>query len=158
MNEAEASTTVSIRCKNIMETATYITWFYFTRGVFERHKLLYTLLLALKIQMKTGEVKGDEFNMLLKGGAALDLKAQKRKPGEWLPDNSWLNLCQLGMTFPLFKDITSTMISNAQEWQDWYDFEDPEAQHIPDYQGRLNPFQKLCLVRAFREDRTQVVT
>merc|ERR1711871_1919322 len=65
MNEAEPNPTVSVRCKNIIETATHITWFYFTRGVFERHKLLYTLLLALKIQMKTGEVKADEFNMLL---------------------------------------------------------------------------------------------
>merc|ERR1712159_823386 len=86
---------VSVRCKNIMEKATYITWFYFTRAVFERHKLLYTMLLALKIQMKAGEVKGEEFNMLLKGGAALDLKGQKRKPGDWLPDNAWLQLCQL---------------------------------------------------------------
>merc|ERR1712159_20329 len=86
---------VSVRCKNIMEKATYITWFYFTRAVFERHKLLYTMLLALKIQMKAGEVKGEEFNMLLKGGAALDLKGQKRKPGDWLPDNAWLQLCQI---------------------------------------------------------------
>merc|ERR1711871_470663 len=157
MDEAEKNASVAVRCKNIMETATYITWFYFTRAVFERHKLLYTLLLALKIQMKTGEVKSDEFNMLLKGGAALDIKSQKRKPGDWMPDMSWLHLCQLGQTFPLFKDVTANAIANAQAWKEWYDFEDPEAQPIPDYEGRLNQFQKLCLVRSFREDRTLVV-
>merc|ERR1711871_414803 len=156
MNEAELNPTVSVRCKNIIETATHITWFYFTRGVFERHKLLYTLLLALKIQLKAGEVKSDEFNMLMKGGAALDLKGQKRKPGDWLPDNSWLHLCQLGYTFPVFKGVTSTILGNADGWKEWYDYEDPEIQTIPDYEGRLNPFQKLCLVRAFREDRTLV--
>merc|ERR1711871_913358 len=32
MNEAEPNPTVSVRCKNIIETATHITWFYFTRG------------------------------------------------------------------------------------------------------------------------------
>jgi len=156
MDEAEKNATVTVRCKNIMETATYLTWFYFTRGVFERHKLLYTLLLALKIEMKAGEVKYDEFNMLLKGGAALDLKSQKRKPGDWLPDNSWLHLCQLGMTFSIFKDVTNTIIGNADAWKDFFDYEDPEAYPIPDYEGRLNPFQKLCLIRAFREDRTLV--
>jgi len=157
MNEAESSTTVSVRCKNIMEEASHITWFYFTRGVFERHKLLYTLLLACKIEMKRGDVKSDEFAMLLKGGAALDLKSQKKKPGDWMPDNSWLHLCQLGMTFPIFKDILNTVLGNEDAWHAWFDFEDPEAQTIPDFQGRLNTFQKLCLVRAFREDRTLVV-
>lgn len=157
MNEAEKNPTVSIRCKNIMEEASHLTWFYFTRAVFERHKLLYTLLLTLKMQMKAGEVKADEFSMLLKGGAALDLKGQKRKPGDWLPDNSWLHLCQLGMTFPLFKDVTNTILGNPDAWQEWYDYEDPEVQPIPDYEGRLSPFQKLCLVRAFREDRSLVV-
>jgi len=157
MEEAEQNPTVSIRCKNIMEQATHITWFYFTRGVFERHKLLYTLLLALKIEMKAGDVKGNEFGMLLKGGAALDLKGQKRKPADWMPDNSWLNLCELGNTFSLFKDITATVLGNPEAWHEWFDFEDPEAQTIPDYEGRLSTFQKLCLVRAFREDRTLVV-
>jgi len=157
MTDSEANPTVSVRCKNIIEAASHLTWFRFTRGVFERHKLLYTMLLALKIAMKAGTIKGDEFATLLKGGAALDMKSQKRKPGEWLPDNSWLNLCQLGMTFPIFKDITNTVIGNPEEWHAWYDFEDPEANPIPDFEGRLNPFLKLCLVRAFREDRTLVV-
>ena len=60
-------------------------------------------------------MKSDEFAMLLKGGAALDLKSQKKKPGDWMPDNSWLHLCQLGMTFPIFKAtriLTITLIES----------------------------------------------
>jgi len=157
MNRAEPNASVALRCKNIIEQSTHVTWFYFTRSVFERHKLLYTLLLTLKVAMRLGDVKSEEFGCLLKGGAALDLKSQKKKPAEWMPDNSWLNLCQLGLTFPVFRDVTNTITSNADAWHDWYDFEDPEAQPIPDYQGRITVFQKLCLVRAFREDRTSVV-
>ena len=61
------------------------------------------------------------------------------------------------MTFATFRDITNTIIGNSEAWHDWYDFEDPEVQPIPDFQGRISVFQKLCLVRAFREDRTMVV-
>jgi len=157
MHKAELNPSVGVRCKNIIEESSLVTWFYFTRGVFERHKLLYTLLLTIKIALKDGLIKSDEFGCLLKGGAALDLKSQKRKPADWMPDNSWLNLCQLGLTFPVFRDITNTIIGNAEAWHDWFDFEDPEAQPIPDFQGRISVFQKLCLLRAFREDRTMVV-
>jgi len=157
MQEAQANANVNQRCLNIMEEASHITWFYFTRGIFENHKLLYTLLLALKVEMRKGEVKSDEFAMLLKGGAALDLKTQKKKPADWLPDNAWLNLCQLSTTFPVFKEVLNQATANEQAWHDWFDYEDPEAQTIPDFQGKLNTFQKLCLVRAFREDRTLVV-
>jgi len=157
MNSAEKNSVVKLRCNSIIDEATQLTWFFFTRGVFERHKILYTLLLAAKIDMKLGLIKNEEFQMLLKGGAALELKNCKKKPGEWMPDNSWLNLNQLSVTFPVFKDLLNIATNNEDAWHVWFDYEDPEAQTIPDFHGRLTTFQKLCLVRAFREDRTIVV-
>merc|ERR1740130_1172289 len=108
MSNAAAGEVVSKRCKNIIEENTHTVFLYITRGLLERHKLLFVLLLCLKIQLKSGELKADEFGCLLKGGAALDPKAQKRKPGEWLPDNSWLNMCQAALSLTCFKDCLMT--------------------------------------------------
>lgn len=156
MSNAAAGEVVSKRCKNIIEENTHTIFLYITRGLLERHKLLFVLLLCLKIQLKSGELKADEFGCLLKGGAALDLKSQKRKPGEWLPDNSWLNMCQAALSLTCFKGLLDDVLSNPEAWHTWYDYEDPEVWPIPEYEGRINTFQKMVLVRSVREDRFMV--
>jgi len=156
MVNAEHDDVVKKRCLNIIEDCTYLTFSYITRGVFERHKLLYSLLLCMKIQLKAGTLSSIDFNTLLKGGAALDIKSCKRKPAEWIPDNSWLHLCSLQMNVPEFKEILDKISNSLDKWQAWFDHEDPEAKPIPDYEGKLNAYQRLLIVRMLREDRTLV--
>jgi len=141
------------RCLNIITEVTRVTSHYMTRALFERHKMVYTLLLALKIAIKAGWVTEGEFNTLLKGGASLDLKSQKKKPSEKIPDTAWLNLCQLSHSVPFFREIIDLMTRSPEEWLQWYDIEAPEEMPVPEYHGRMSNFQSLLLVRSLREDR-----
>lgn len=43
------------------------------RGLFERHKLLFALMLTNKILVSAGKVKNSDVDVLLKGGGALDI-------------------------------------------------------------------------------------
>lgn len=43
------------------------------RGLFERHKLLFALMLTNKILVSAGKVKASDVDVLLKGGGALDI-------------------------------------------------------------------------------------
>lgn len=156
MSTAEAGATVLNRCKNIIEQNTHTVFEYITRGLFERHKILFVLLLSLKIQMKSGQLRLEEFNCLLKGGAALDIKSQKRKPAEWLPDNAWLNMAQAALSLTCFKGLLDDVTRDTEKWREWYDYEDPEVHPIPEYDGRINTFEKMVLVRSLREDRMSV--
>ena len=53
----------------------------------------------------------------------------------------------------MFSDLPDSFAHNLDTWKAWYDLESPEASPVPDYEGRMNVFQKLVLVRSLRPDR-----
>ncbi len=55
------------RIQNIIEYLTFEVFRYSARGLYEMHKFMFTMLLALKIDMQSGKVKHQELQTLIKG-------------------------------------------------------------------------------------------
>lgn len=83
------------RINNILKYLTYEIWAFTSRSLYERHKQLYTLLLAIKIDYNKGIITHEEFLAFVKGGASLDLNAVTPKPFRWILDITWLNLVEI---------------------------------------------------------------
>ena len=41
-------------------------------------------------------------------------------------------------------------------WRQWYDLEAPEQAPVPDFEDQMTHFEKMCVVKSLREDRTMV--
>ncbi|XP_055861319.1 dynein axonemal heavy chain 8-like isoform X4 [Biomphalaria glabrata] len=144
------------RILNIIEYLTYEVWTYTSRSLYNQDRLLFTLLLAIKIDMAKGNVKMQEFQIFIKGGAALDLNAVTPKPVRWITDMTWLNLVMLS-SLSAFSNILTQVSNNDKAWRNWFDKPSPEEETIPEnYSNTLEPFSKLLLIRCWCPDRTSV--
>ena len=67
------------RINNILDYLTKSIWSYTIRSLYEKDKFVFTLLMTLKIDLNAGNISYQEFSVLLKGGASLNLKSVKVK-------------------------------------------------------------------------------
>ncbi|XP_035754904.1 dynein heavy chain 5, axonemal-like [Egretta garzetta] len=154
VERSQKSQITAKRVAYVIEHLTYEVFKYAVRGLYENHRFLFTLLLALKIDLQAKKVSHTEFETLIKGGASLDLNSVEPKPKKWILDTTWLNLVQLSSLYP-FNQLLVQVVRNEKSWKAWFDEEAPEKAVIPDgYDSLLDQFRKLLLVRSWCPDHT----
>uniref|UniRef100_A0A673CHG9 Dynein axonemal heavy chain 10 n=1 Tax=Sphaeramia orbicularis TaxID=375764 RepID=A0A673CHG9_9TELE len=145
---------LAVRLKNIMHTLTYNVYNYGCTGLFERHKLLYSFNMTIKIEQAEGRAPQEELEFFIKGNLSLE-KSNRKKLCDWLPDQGWEDIVKLSELFPdQFGSLPDDVEKNCDEWKSWYDLDGPEQASFPmKYEENLSAFQKLLLLRCFRVDR-----
>jgi len=154
------------RCENIVKYLTYHVYRYINRGLFERDKVTYLLMVCFNLMLRDNKITGGDVAMFLKGGSTLDVT--ERSPMKFMEDAAWNNCRALtkhvfqGETVPFFRELIQSIERNENVWKTWLEGNNHDKNSVPDFSERLNadkeigPFLHLCLVRCIREDRTLV--
>ena len=145
---------VQMRCENINTAHTLSVYRYTCRGLFESHKLLFSLQLCVRILQSKGGLVQEEFEYFSMGAGLIDRALQAGNPcQDWLPPLAWDNVTEMDQLSG-FSGIVSSFQQNGRDWKAWYMSGTPELEAMPgDWATKCTELQKLCIVRGLRLDR-----
>lgn len=95
ISNSEKATQPSKRVDIIIKFLTYHVFRYVNRGLFEKDKTTYILMMCFKILVTDKRISNNDVSMFLKSGASLDQKAERVRPFNFLTDKSWMNILAL---------------------------------------------------------------
>jgi dynein heavy chain len=161
IDDSEASSDVSQRVQTIIDYATVTIYANVCRGLFERHKILFSSLLCFMILKQRGEITGDEWSLAIRGPGAMERNNMPPNPRpEIIPDQIW-DLIYAAETRVGFADgslpfakLCGSIANQWDRWKKWIDSEDPVRTPVPaPYDESITKFSKLILLRCFRDEQ-----
>ncbi|XP_044753245.1 dynein axonemal heavy chain 2 [Coccinella septempunctata] len=154
IDKSEKSVVLPERIVFLNDYHTYAVYKNTCRALFEKHKLLFSFHMCVKILTAEGKIVEAEYNFLLKGGVVLDRENQIDKPAAWMPDDVWDNITELDKIGG-FHGVIDTFEQYTRDWHQWYTNTEPEALPlIGEWNDVCNEFQKMLFIRSLRQDRT----
>jgi dynein heavy chain len=119
-SRGESSKGVLARCKNINTFHTYAVYKYTCRGLFERHKLLFSFQTTVKILQNEKKIPSNEYNFLLFGGNVLNKAEQRANPcAQWITEANWDNVTELEK-LRAFEGLAGSFEQSPKDWQAWF--------------------------------------
>lgn len=142
------------RLKNIINSLTVNVYDYGCTGIFEKHKLLFSFQIAVKLEESEGNLTQKELEFFMKGNVSVDKPDKENPYSEWLPEKSWEDIVKLVEDFPdPFENLLQEIKNDPEKWREWYDSDQPEALFPMPYEEDMSNFGCLMLLRCFRVDR-----
>ncbi|XP_030626002.1 dynein heavy chain 3, axonemal [Chanos chanos] len=149
--ESPCSEDLVVRIHNIQEHFTACIYNNVCRSLFEKDKLLFSLLLTIGIMQDKGQVDDLVWRFLLTGGIALDNPHPNPAP-DWLSDKAWSEIVRAS-ELPKLQGLFEHVQMNVPKWKGIYDSSRPHEEHLPDQWRLLVGLDRMVVLRCFRPDK-----
>ncbi|XP_078046876.1 dynein axonemal heavy chain 7-like [Augochlora pura] len=150
IDNTEAVENVKQRLQDLTREFTYSLYVNICRSLFEKDKLLFSLLLSVNLMNKRGEISMPQWMFLLTGGVGLENPFAN--PAQWLPSKSWDELCRLD-NVPGFQGCRDSFAANLNAWKVVFDHTEPHTLQFPAPYDQLELFQRMLVLRCIRPDK-----
>ena len=158
IRKSEPSFEIPVRLGNIITTLTYNLYAYVCMGIFEKHKLMLSFQMVIRLLSNTGDLNTEELEFFLRG-CVLTSKDFPPNPTNYLTPRQWNDVCKLSTTCSVYEQLADQITANTDEWFKWINHDKPEDVNVEipcGYREKTTEFQRLCLLRCFRSDRVYI--
>jgi len=145
-----AKDVLSARCDNLLDSVTFTCFSYVTRGLFERHRLIFSALLTIKVLQGSDKLSQEDVDLLIKAPKNME---RENPCSTWLQDSAWFSIVALSGSNEVFAALPQDVEGSWKRWKEWVESEQPEKMPLPQEWKRLDGFHRLQVVRAVRPDR-----
>ncbi|CAM4521786.1 dynein axonemal heavy chain 3 [Lepidochelys kempii] len=139
------------RIENIIEHFTVSIYNNVCRSLFEKDKLLFSLLLTIGIMKGEDKIDDEVWRFLLTGGVALDNPYLNPAP-EWLTDKSWAEIVRASSLKNLH-GLMDHVRENVSKWKMIYDSAKPQEEVFPNVWKTLVGLDRMIILRCLRPDK-----
>ncbi|EFC37691.1 hypothetical protein NAEGRDRAFT_81845 [Naegleria gruberi] len=124
------------------------------RSLFQKDKLLFSLLLCIQLMRKKSLIDHEELKFLLTGtSSVVNSDETTRKLPEWITQNMYNELCQIDGMSSVFKNFKQEFFNHLEAWKKVYDSSKPNEEPYPDKWNNLSILQKMMVLRIIRPDK-----
>ncbi|XP_047529766.1 dynein axonemal heavy chain 3 [Vanessa atalanta] len=121
------------------------------RSLFEKDKLIFSLVLTLGILRAKGELDDELLSFLLTGGVALDNPYENPAPS-WLSEKSWSEIVRSSNLHGL-QGFKENVEADTSPWKALYDSSAPHESELPPPFDLVRGIPKLIIMRCIRPDK-----
>jgi dynein heavy chain len=122
------------------------------RSLFEKDKLLFSFVMAIKLLQARNEINHDEWMFLISGKTAKSKQLENPNP-DWIDARCWTEVMYL-CTLPIFDGFETDFISKIGDFKAIFDHVSPQTCDLPGkWHTHLDSLQKMCVLRALRADK-----
>ncbi|XP_078448652.1 dynein axonemal heavy chain 6 [Lampetra planeri] len=170
---SEKRSDLAERLELLLKQTLLATYTNISRGLFEKHKLIFSFMLCIEILRQHGHVSDAEWNLFLRGAAGMDKERPTKPEIGWLAESTWNLCCDLEDHLPCFKGLKREIVAipilvtlgrleirlNPEAWEGSMKepphFTEEVSEHAIQghWNERLSEFQKLVLVKSFMEEK-----
>lgn len=162
---SEKSDDLPTRLLTVIDYTTYYVYLTVCRGLFERHRLIYSFLICTSVMRNAGKIAFDVWNFLLRGAGAMKVSGGPNPDDSWITSAGWDLLNALEILIPAtFTGFCEDFQRNVADWQVWFDDPSPHTTPLPGVWGMspteenpneqyLDSFVKLLILKALKPDK-----
>jgi dynein heavy chain len=152
IDQAPQSEVLDERLSNLKNFFTDGLYQNICRGLFERHKILFSFALCIRIMKGDNQVDDAELRFLLVGPTADLVEKGPAVPAEWCGKPRWNEILTLSQ-LAAFQGFETYFQENLSDFEKLYDSVECDKEVLPgEWETKLSPMQRLCFLRAFRVD------
>jgi len=155
IRDAEHADDIPTRAKLLCQSIRLIVFKWVCRGLFEKHKLIWSSQLCFLLMKKgclSRTMNNEHLDFLLSGKKKYDGDSN---PVDYITDVAWYSLQALALVGD-FQRFVNDLSGSPGRFKEWYLHDAPESIPLPLDWRKLDeddPFAKICIIRCLRPDR-----